>query len=1375
MRTSRETWPLDSSMTTLTTLTILGSSALSDFRKQLIAKEIGAVKVQAKYIHYVALHQGQELSVIETAALRQLLTYEDAPGGIEQTPPRSVTTQAYTFYVTPRIGTISPWSSKATSIAHVCGFQRSIKRIERGTSITVTFDAGVDVATATISDALHDRMTQEFSSSLPDMEVMFGEHQPLPVEIIETIKPGVDARTNLEAFNQSLGLALDASEIEYLVEAYVPSGHLARSPTDIELFMFAQVNSEHCRHKQFNASWTIDGVQKQHSLFQMIRYTHKKNPNHVVSAYSDNAAVMEGHKGSFLAPNRATGEWIQAKEQVQYLAKVETHNHPTAVSPYPGAATGSGGEIRDEGAVGRGSRPKAGLSGFSVSDLLIPGFEQPWELDIGKPGHIASSLNIMLEAPIGSAAFNNEFGRPCITGYFRTLLTQLPLGNGKTELRGYHKPIMIAGGVGTVRPQHALKDPSLVEAGAYVIVLGGPAMLIGLGGGAASSVTSGDAAVHLDFASVQRGNAEVQRRAQEVINTCVAMGTENPIRFIHDVGAGGLSNALPELVHDCGLGATFELREIDNADKSMSPLQIWCCEAQERYVMAVAQDGLNVFKQIADRERCGYSVVGKTQDVQHGEKRLVLKDRDSKDYPSPIDLPMGFLFGKPPKTTRIVDSRQLQLPPFDSTLALPGSIESTSDLLDTVVTRVLSLPAVGSKSFLITIGDRTVGGLTARDQMVGPWQVPVSDVSVTATSLTLGIETGEAMAMGEKPTLALISPAASARMAVAESLMNIAAADLLGGLERIRLSANWMVASNHPGEGAALYEAVEAVSMELCPELGISIPVGKDSMSMKMKWTDPISEEIQEVTAPLSLVVSAFAPVSHITQTWTPQLHRVEDVGETVLLFVDLALDHKALGGSALAQVYGQIGNEAPDVHDVQLLKDFFDATEQLQEAGIVLAYHDRSDGGLFTALVEMMFAGRCGIEILLDDLCPTTDVASRIATLFNEELGAVFQVRQKDETEFHRAFATCGPPTGLIKRIGRVPQSTKQELTIHHGPSLVYRSSRTSLQQRWSCTSYHMQRLRDNPICADEEYSHILDLKDPGLSYNLTFNPDENIRPRTSSLLSALYITAKPRVAILREQGVNGHSEMAFAFMSAGFSAIDVHMTDLISGRTTLSSFVGLAACGGFSYGDVLGAGQGWAKSVLLHAETRKEFKNFFERKDTFTLGVCNGCQFLSRLKDLIPGAEAWPSFERNLSEQYEARVCMVEVMDTSSTPSVFLHGMAGSMLPITTAHGEGRASFLHSPIGSAGALIKNDMVSMRYVNNYLEPTEQYPYNPNGSPRGITGVRSFDGRVLAMMPHPERTVLAGIGSWIPKGKTDGWGEVGPWGRLFSSVRRWVG
>ncbi|KAI9699596.1 MAG: hypothetical protein M1820_007095 [Bogoriella megaspora] len=1405
-------------------LLLPGSLAYSRFRLDRLAKSIGASEAQAIWVHYVKPRwRVEDIKDGHMKILEQLLQYGDYPRTQDELyltlldsiarkdRPRDPHTQL--FYVSPRAGTISPWSSKATSIAHVCGLEDSIERIERGLVIAAKIENDLEDDEIPHADFLYDRMTQSIDRQYPDLSSIFAENSRAPATFIPLLQ-STDPPGALREANRNLGLALDAAEIDYLIDAY--RNQLQRNPTDVELFMFAQVNSEHCRHKLFNASWEIDGLHKPSSLFQMIQHTHRQNPNHVVSAYSDNAAVLQGTgNGGFWAPSHATGEWQQTKETVNFLAKVETHNHPTAVSPYPGAATGSGGEIRDEGAVGRGSKPKAGLAGFSVSDLNIPDFKQPWELDEGKPSHISNSLSIMRDAPIGSAAFNNEFGRPCTTGYFRTLLTRVDVDEKSTELRGYHKPIMIAGGVGTVRPQHALKKEGLMKPGAHLVVLGGPAMLIGLGGGAASSIQSGEGSADLDFASVQRGNAEVQRRAQEVINACTALGPNNPIWSIHDVGAGGLSNALPELVHDANLGAKFELREVDNADKSMSPLQIWCCEAQERYVLAIAAEGMDTFKRIAHRERCGFSDVGTaTTGNAEQEKRLVLVDRDSQDFNTIIDMPMDVLFGKPPKMSRKDNSRRLRLKPFDASLSMYLPDLKTQDLLPEAINRVLALPSVGSKSFLITIGDRTVGGLTARDQMVGPWQVPVADVSVTATSLTAGIRTGEAMAIGEKPTLALISPASSARMAVAESLMNLAAADLVpsgqqSGLERVRLSANWMAASSHPGEGAALYEAVEAIGIDLCPKLGISIPVGKDSMSMKMKWQDESAQK--EVTAPLSVIISAFAPVRSIGNVWTPTLRRFEDVGETIILYVDLAEGKKALGGSALAQVFGQTGDEAPDVHDADFIVDYFDAVQQLHEAGIVLAYHDRSDGGLFTTLVEMMFAGRCGMELMLDQLCPTKSLSHLLPTLFNEELGAVFQVRKKHEIEFHRCFATCGPPPGMIRKIGRVPEASKQEISIRHGADIVYRASRSSLQQRWSSTSHQMQRLRDNPSCADAEFANILDKEDPGLSYRLSFKPRDNIMPFTSSLTSwgSSMLNRRPRVAILREQGVNGHAEMAFAFHQAGFSAIDVHMSDLLTGRTSLASFVGLAACGGFSYGDVLGAGQGWAKSVMLHEACRKEFETFFARRDTFTLGVCNGCQFLSRLKSIIPGADSWPSFERNESEQYEARVCMVEIMDPPKRvhehvgaveQSVFLHGMHGSRLPVAVAHGEGRAVFsastsllgtMTSPSATstssaeekdaseqssaAKAFLDSGLVAFRYVDNSLKPTIRYPYNPNGSLEGITGVRTPNGRVLALMPHPERTILKNIGSYIPNNEAEEWGEVGPWARMFKSARRWVG
>ena len=1354
-------------------LALPGSVAFSRSRGRAVAASIGAREVRTQWVHYV--HASQPLDERQKNTLDQLLRY----GDITDIPETFSAEEGPfdVFYIFPRTGTISPWSSQATAIAHVCGLRNTVNRIERGMKIScLRADSGE--FKPGYQDVLHDRMTQIISQDEPDLQQMFSEQARQPLQTIQLHGSDKSPKEVLQEANKRLGLALEESEIDYLAEAYGPNGAIARDPTDVELFMFAQVNSEHCRHKQFNAAWVIDGQEMPNSLFAMIRNTHKKHPDHTVSAYSDNAAVLEGSDAAWWAPDSFTGEWNHTKELVHFLAKVETHNHPTAVSPYPGAATGSGGEIRDEGSVGRGSKPKAGLAGYCVSDLLIPGLKQPWELDVGKPNHIASALDIMLEAPIGSAAYNNEFGRPCTAGYFRTLLTELDIGNGEKELRGYHKPIMLAGGVGTVRPQHAIKKPDAVKSGAFLVVLGGPAMLIGLGGGAASSITSGEGSADLDFASVQRGNAEVQRRAQEVINACVAMGQNNPIKFIHDVGAGGLSNALPELIDDSGLGATFELREIDNTDKSMSPMQIWCCEAQERYVMAVGEDSMNKFTAIAQRERCGFSVVGRGGGTSEEDQRLVLLDRDSPEYPKPIDLPLSVLFGKPPKMTRVVDSRKLKLPAIDASLTtyLPSLAGNSGELLGEAVNRVLSLPAVGSKSFLITIGDRTVGGLTARDQMVGRWQTPVSDVSVTATSLLPGMKTGEAMAMGERPNLALISGGASARMAVAESLMNIAASDLVNRLSQVKLSANWMSASSHPGEGAAIYEAAEAIGMDLCPKLGISIPVGKDSMSMKMKWKDEASKEAKEVTAPMSLVVSAFAPVGDITKTWTPALQRVEDVGESVLMFVDLSFGRKTLGGSALAQVFNQVGDECPDVRNVDIFRDFFDATQTMQEAGIILAYHDRSDGGLFTTLAEMMFAGRCGVEVMLDNICPTTDSRKVVETLFTEELGAVFQVRKKHEMQFRSCFATCGPPGGLIHKIGRVSEKSKQNLAIYKGATLIYRNSRANLQQTWATTSHHMQKIRDNAACADQEFTSILDDADPGLSWKPTFDPKDRAMPVLASLSQWSPFSSKPRIAILREQGVNSQAEMAFAFNVAGFSAVDVHMTDIISGRVSLSTFAGLAACGGFSYGDVLGAGQGWAKSVLLHDNTRKEFQSFFERPDTFALGVCNGCQFLSRLKELIPGAANWPSFERNASEQYEGRVAMVRVSDPDqSNPSVFFHGMNGSALPIAVAHGEGRASFAPSSSTTAESFVRDGLAPVQFVDNAtLKPTMKYPYNPNGSPEGIAGVRTPNGRVLAIMPHPERTVMNGIASYLPDEAKE-WGEIGPWGRVFFSARRWVG
>ncbi|KAK0746717.1 CobB/CobQ-like glutamine amidotransferase domain-containing protein [Schizothecium vesticola] len=1297
-------------------------------------------------------------------------------------PSESATATAYhnpnsghdrKWYIAPRYN--SPWSTKATSIAHVCGMDKTIHRIERGRTVAIEFEQSYNDKTVPFRDVLHDRMTETMAEAAPDLSVMFAEGQPQPLEVVDIFAAGQTPVQVLNAYNKQRGLALDPSEVEYLVERFT---QLGRPPHDIELFMFAQVNSEHCRHKQFNANWTIDGISKPQSLFDMIRNTHKVTPDYTVSAYSDNAAVMEGIHTNFWAPDYSTGSYKLSKELVHVLAKVETHNHPTAIAPFPGAATGSGGEIRDEGAVGRGSMPKAGLCGFWVSDLHIPDHQVPWEIDVGRPGHYASSIDIMREAPIGSAQFNNEFGRPNIVGSFRTLSVP-DSAKVEGEFRGYHKPIMIAGGLGTVREKHALKNPEDVHEGAHVIVLGGPAMLIGLGGGAASSNASGEGNADLDFDSVQRGNPEMERRAQMVINTCVALGAQNPIAMIHDVGAGGLSNALPELVKDAGFGGRFELRQVESVDRSMSPLQIWCNEAQERYVILVNSEGMERFTSICRRERCGFSDVGTVLSQESdGVSRLVLADRESKEYPEPINVPMDVLFPKGRKLERIVESKRPSWPTFDAAISLKAAIgESvpTPELIKQAVKRVFWMPAVGSKSFLITIGDRSVGGLTVRDQMVGPWQTPVADVGVTASAFALdGVKTGEAMAMGEKPTLALISPAASARMAVAESLLNLGAADIKGGayrgdLKRVKLSANWMAAVNHPGEGAALFEAVEAIGLDLCPRLGVSIPVGKDSTSMKASWKD--GDLTKSMTAPVTVVITAFTLVEDIRSTWTPQLRRVEDVGETVLMFVDLAQGHKAMGGSAFAQSLGAIGHECPDVRDADLLKDYFDAMAQLHEESIVLAYHDRSDGGLLTTVAEMMFAGRCGVELSMDGVADSDSLVDMTEALFNEELGAVFQIKKSDEINFKKCFATCGPPAGLIKKVGVVKPTSNQELSIRYGEGkAIVTLDRAEMQQWWTKTSYEMQKLRDTPACAESEYATVQDSNDPGLSYNLTFSPSENIAPLTASITG--FFGKSPRVAILREQGVNGYAEMAFAFRAAGFDAIDVHMSDIKAGRS-LADFVGLAACGGFSYGDVLGAGQGWAKSILLEDKVRQELAHFFQRKDTFSLGVCNGCQMLSRLRDQIPGAEHWPTFVANRSAQFEARYSMVRIEDNPRQPSVFFNGMDGSSLPIVVSHGEGRAEFA-SP-EARRALTEAGGVLLRYVDNRLKVTEEYPFNPNGSPEGVAGVSSRDGRVLVMMPHPERTIMADVGSYLPPGQLGEWKEFGPWLRMFRSARRWVG
>ena len=1358
-------------------LVLSGPVALSQFRKERLLRNINqklvfaqlpttVLEIKAIYVHYINLTASNsaddDLSSSSRRALNLLLQYENPPdlkdpnlrALVDAVSSHESPQSSLLIHVIPRPGTISPWSSKATDIARVCGLGDEIERIERGVIYSISA-SNIDLLREAIdryTDDLHDRMTELLLLSPPQQNHLFEHRAPLPLVSIDLINHDgstdeEEARKKLQKANKDLGLALANDEITYLVNAFASPNSLLRNPTDVELFMFAQVNSEHCRHKIFNADWTIDNKRKSSSLFNMIRNTHKVSPKHTVSAYSDNAAVLEGADTAMIwSPDPLTNTWTLESEKNYFLVKVETHNHPTAVSPFPGAATGSGGEIRDEGAVGKGSKPKAGLAGFNVSDLLIPELGQPWELDFGRPSHIASALDIMLEAPIGSAAFNNEFGRPCITGYFRTLTIQIPDEKGDMQVRGYHKPIMIAGGMGSVRPLHAIKTG--ITEGAHLVVLGGPAMLIGLGGGAASSLASGESSVELDFSSVQRGNPEMQRRAQMVIDACTSLGDKNPIQSIHDVGAGGLSNALPELVHDAGLGARFELRDIPSSETGLSPMQIWCCEAQERYVLAIAPEKLDLFSSIAIRERCPFAVVGHaTSDTQ-----LVLTDRNSNS--TPIDLPMDVLFGKPPKMSRIANSRNRTLPHFDPSLA---SYDSSQNVLSTAINRVLSLPSVASKSFLITIGDRTVTGQIARDQMVGPWQVPVADVGVTFSSLGENIITGEAMAMGEKPVLALISAASSARMAVSEALTNLVAADIVD-LSRVRLSANWMAAPDQPGEGADLYEAVQAIGLDLCPALGISIPVGKDSMSMRMKWKDGIIDK--EVVAPLSLVITAFAPVANIHRTWTPQLQNLRE--KTLLVFIDLANGKQRLGGSAVAQVFGQIGSEAPNVEDPTILKGFVAVMKELHsQKGLVLAYHDRSDGGLIATVTEMMFAGRLGVNMSLNQIARGGD-AETIQALFNEELGAVVQIKEDDLERLAEVFAFHKLPSSTLTVIGTV--TTDQVLTIEREGTTLYKATRADLQQTWSSTSYYMQSIRDNPNCAQQEFENIVSDTDRGLWYNLTFE--------ISSIPPSF--PTKPKVAILREQGVNGHAEMAFGFHLAGFSSVDVHMTDIINGDFSLDSVVGIAACGGFSYGDVLGAGNGWAKSVLLHKDVREEFHRFFaERKDTFALGACNGCQFLTRIKEVIPGTECWPTFQRNLSEQFEARFSQVQVVaKQTGAKSIFLTNMEGSQLPIAVAHGEGRAVFEN--VEDVDNLERMGLVGIRYIDGRGEPAQCYPANPNGSPHGITGVVTPNGRVLALMPHPERVILKEACSWYPM-EAEKWGEFGPWLEIFRAARRWVG
>ena len=1282
---------------------LYGGKALSPFKTANLLSALRAANpaihsVSARFVHFI---ESNEISAADERTLKVLLRY-GAPW------PVDASASPANCLVVPRPGTISPWSSKATDILRNCGLAH-LGRIERG--IVYYFDA--EAIEPEWAPLIHDRMTQAILPDVKEAACLFEHQPPRPMASVDVLGGG---RESLLRANREMALALAPDEIDYLCENF---RSLGRNPTDVELMMFAQANSEHCRHKIFNASWTIDGERREHSLFDMIRHTWRSSPAGVLSAYKDNAAVMEGHESERFFPDPDTRRYGYSREAAHILMKVETHNHPTAIAPFPGASTGSGGEIRDEGATGTGAKPKAGLTGFSVSNLRIPDFAQPWEEDFGKPGQIASALEIMLDGPIGGAAFNNEYGRPALCGYFRSFEERVG-----GELRGYHKPIMIAGGIGNIREQHVQKGE--VGPGAKLVVLGGPAMLIGLGGGAASSMASGSASEDLDFASVQRDNPEMQRRCQEVIDACWQLGDANPIRFIHDVGAGGLANALPELVKDAGTGGEFSLREIPSAESSMSPLEIWCNEAQERYVLAIDAGDLERFEKICVRERCPFAIVGETV----AEERLKLSDEHFSE--NPIDLPMELLFGKPPAM-----HREAQSPPPRS-----GEFDCAGIGLTDAIDRVLALPGVASKSFLITIGDRTITGQVSRDQMVGPWQTPVADAAVTCNSYTA--YAGEAMAMGEKAPLALLDAPAAGRMAIAEAITNIACADI-ARIGDVRLSANWMVAAGHGHEDARLYATVAAVARDFCPALGICIPVGKDSMSMRTVWQAGDGAE-RNMTAPLSLVISAFAPVGDVRRTWTPQLRK--DRGPSSLVLLDLGGGRDRLGGSALGQVYRRIAGAPPDIEDPEILRALFAFLIGCRARNLALACHDRSDGGLIVTVLEMAFAGRCGLELELPKDADT------FGHLFAEEIGMVLQVRDGDLPAL-RELADSYGLAAILHEIGK--PASHGDIVIRADGREIFRGSRIELQRRWTATSYHMQRLRDNAECARQEYDALLDAEDPGLCFETGFDPQEDI--------TAPYINlqARPRVAILREQGVNGQMEMAAAFDRARFEAVDVHMTDLASGAADLANFDVVAACGGFSFGDVLGAGGGWAKSILCNEALRKQFETFFRNPATLTLGVCNGCQMIALLAELIPGSGHWPTFQRNLSEQFEARFAMVQVQES---PSAFFTGMAGSRFPLTVAHGEGRAVF-----GSAAdSAALGSRVSLRYADNRGGIADSYPANPNGSTEGVAAVCNEDGRVTILMPHPERVFRACQNSWHP----EGWGEDAPAMRLFRNARVWL-
>jgi phosphoribosylformylglycinamidine synthase len=1302
--TSPETSP-PISETGLRLLALAGPPALTSFEADRLTARLRAIDPAVTGVDASFLYLITATGPLDHARLVELLELTDTP-----LPDRAI-------FVAPRIGTQSPWSSKATDILINTGFTNA-QRIER---IRVVQIHGAHNPQA-LFPALHDRMTETVlfggaSSNLAELQKLLVEHTPKPLCTIDVLARGANA---IREADRNLGLSLAPDEIDYLVREFTALG---RNPTDVELYMFAQANSEHCRHKIFNASWTIDGVEQDKSLFAMIRNTYAASHENVLSAYRDNAAVIRGGPGTRYFPDPETNIFTAHDEDIDIVLKVETHNHPTAISPWPGAATGAGGEIRDEGATGRGAKPKAGLCGFTVSNLNLPQSPQPWERTPSRPAHIASPLDIMIEGPLGAAAYNNEFGRPNLCGYFRTYEQDI---NGATF--GYHKPIMLAGGLGNIRSAHVEKRA--IRPGDLLIVLGGPAMLIGLGGGAASSQSSGQSNQDLDFASVQRDNAEMERRAQEVIDRCWQLGAKNPILSIHDVGAGGLSNAFPELVKDGGVGGVFDLASIPQAEAGLSPLEVWCNEAQERYVLALPPEHLALFESICERERCPFAVVGRATP----ELEIVLINSNDPDGAThPIDLPQSLLFGKPPKMQRSLTRthaapQPAQLPDIPLAEALPAAID-----------RVLRMPAVASKNFLITIGDRSVGGLTVQDQMVGPWQIPVADCAVTLRDFDSARGTtepvaGEAMAIGERTPLAVTAAAASARMALGEVITNLAGC-AIDKLSDIKLSANWMAAAgarasaSQPSEDEKLFDAVHALGMELCPALGLTIPVGKDSMSMKMSWRE--NGEPRSVISPLSVILSGFAPVTDVRRTLTPQLQP-----EGTLLVIDLGEGRNRMGGSALAQAYNLTGGETPDTPEPAKLLAFFNAIQHLNREGKLLAYHDRSDGGLFVTLAEMAFAGRVGLEIDL----PAT---SPLAALFSEELGGVIQIRAEDTAAILNQLRDAGLTTHLIGHT-----TSANELVFRHANNRLYSNTRTALHKIWSETSFHIASLRDNPEPAQQEFDLLDDPNRPGLFVDVPFDLAERV-------CSPYLNLAKPRVAILREQGVNSQYEMASAFDRAGFECVDVTMSDLLAGRALLSSFIGLAACGGFSYGDVLGAGSGWAKTILFNSQLRDTFAAFFARPETFSLGICNGCQMMAQLRDLVPGAQHWPRFVRNLSSRYEARLCMVEVQPTSS---IFLANMTGARMPIIVAHGEGHATHLAPP----------DTLAARYIDTYGRPTQHYPLNPSGSPGGTAALTSADGRALIIMPHPERTSLGLQHTWT---RTL---QHSPWQRLFDNARAWI-